>query len=128
MRDKYEIVIFTAARQDYADKILNLIDPQNEFFSGRMYRQHCTLIEGSYVKDFSVVKNRRKTDMFLVDNLIYSYASDLERGIHIQNFYDDKNDKELHYLTSVLDQLKPFTDLAEFLERSFGFQRFYDYL
>lgn len=66
--------------------------------------------------------------MFLVDNLIYSYASDLERGIHIQNFYDDKSDKELHYLTSVLDQVKPFTDLAEFLERSFGFQRFYDYL
>lgn len=40
--------------------------------------------------------------MFLVDNLIYSYASDLERGIHIQNFYDDKEDRELQYLTNVL--------------------------
>lgn len=42
MKDKFEIVIFTAARQDYADKILNFIDPKNELFAGRMYRQHCT--------------------------------------------------------------------------------------
>ena len=60
--------------------------------------------------------------------MIYSYASDLERGIHIQNFYDDKTDKELNYLTSVLLQIKPFSDVAELLERSLGFQRLYDYL
>lgn len=38
LKDKFEIVIFTAARQDYADKILNFIDPKNELFAGRMYR------------------------------------------------------------------------------------------
>ena len=66
--------------------------------------------------------------MFLVDNLIYSYAADIERGIHIKNFYDDKSDKELYYLGAVLDQIKSFSDVSEFLDRSFGFQRFYDYL
>jgi regulator of sigma D len=52
----------------------------------------------------------------------------MDRGIHILNFYDDKTDTELKYLGEVLDQMKPFMDVGEFLERNFGFQRFYDYL
>ena len=59
--------------------------------------------------------------MFLVDNLIYSYASDLERGVHILNFYDDKEDRELQYLSNVLHQFKPYSDVADFLDRAFGF-------
>lgn len=128
MSQKYEVVIFTAARQDYADKILDQIDPSRTLFAGRMYRQHCTQVDGSYVKDFTVVKNRRKQDMMLVDNLIYSFAGDIDRGIHIRNFYDDKTDSELEHLADILENMKPFMDLSEFLERNFGFQRFYDYL
>ena len=115
------MVVFTAARQDYADKILDYLDPSNNLFAGRMYRQHCTLVDGSYVKDFSVVKNRRRQDMMLVDNLVYSFAGDLDRGIHILNFYDDKTDKELQYLTEALEKMKPFMDVGEFLERNLGF-------
>lgn len=128
MKQKFELVIFTAARQDYADKILDFIDPRGEIFSGRMYRQHCTQIEGSYIKDFSVVKNRRKSDMILVDNLIYSYAADLERGVHIQNFYDDQSDTELLYLATVLESFKSYSDVEESIQRTFGFKKFYDYL
>jgi TFIIF-interacting CTD phosphatase-like protein len=107
---------------------LDKIDPSRTLFAGRMYRQHCTQVDGSYVKDFTVVKNRRKQDMMLVDNLIYSFAADTDRGIHIKGFYDDKSDKELEYLAEVLDNMKPFMDVSEYLERNFGFQRFYDYL
>ena len=128
LSQKFEVVIFTAARQDYADKILDKLDPNRTLFAGRMYRQHCTQVDGSYVKDFSVIKNRRKEDCILVDNLVYSFAGDMDRGIHILNFYDDKTDTELKYLGEVLDQMKPFMDVGEFLERNFGFQRFYDYL
>lgn len=128
MAKKFEVVIFTAARQDYADKILDKLDHKRTIFAGRMYRQHCTEVDGSYVKDLSVIKNRRKEDCILVDNLVYSLAGDLDRGIHILNFYDDKTDTELKYLTDALEKLQPYMNTGEYLEKTFGFQRFYDYL
>lgn len=36
----YEIVIFTAAEQDYADNIINKFDPENKYISHRLYQQH----------------------------------------------------------------------------------------
>ena len=37
----YEIIVFTAGQQEYADKILDYIDPQNAIFKKRLYRQDC---------------------------------------------------------------------------------------
>jgi len=39
MSKYYEIVIFTAATQDYADWVIDKIDP-NHYISHRLYRQH----------------------------------------------------------------------------------------
>ena len=44
MSKYYEIVIFTAATQDYADWVLDKIDPEHHI-SHRLYRQH------AYAKD-----------------------------------------------------------------------------
>ena len=41
MADLYEIVVFTAGVQDYADPILNYIDPDKRFFKKRLYRTDC---------------------------------------------------------------------------------------
>ncbi len=38
MSKYYEIVIFTAALQDYADYILDRIDPDNQLIKHRLYR------------------------------------------------------------------------------------------
>ena len=34
----YELVVFTAGEQEYADHILNYIDPENRIFKKRLYR------------------------------------------------------------------------------------------
>ena len=34
----YEIVVFTAGEQEYADEILNYIDSNNTLFKKRLYR------------------------------------------------------------------------------------------
>ncbi len=34
----YEVVIFTAAMQDYADSVLDTIDPEQKFIQYRLYR------------------------------------------------------------------------------------------
>jgi len=46
----YEIVIFTAATQEYANRVVNLIDPEGILVNHRLYRQHTTLSGGELVK------------------------------------------------------------------------------
>lgn len=41
LNEYYELAVFTAAEQTYADKILDHIDPDRKFFKHRLYRQHC---------------------------------------------------------------------------------------
>lgn len=74
--NKYmQVIIFTASHQTYADAILDYIDPLNELFQFRMYRQNCVQTpEGYYVKDLRVIRNIKMKDMVLVDNSVYSFA------------------------------------------------------
>ena len=48
LKDFYEIVIFTASVQDYADWIIDSIDQQC-FVSQRLYRHYCVYEDGMYM-------------------------------------------------------------------------------
>lgn len=37
----FQVVAFTASEQTYADAILDYLDPDNELFSYRLYRENC---------------------------------------------------------------------------------------
>lgn len=51
----FQVIVFTASHQVYADAILDYIDPNHEFITHRLYRQHCFLTdEGYYVKDLRI--------------------------------------------------------------------------
>ena len=94
-----QIVVFTASHQAYADAILDYLDPQNRYFSYRLYRQHCVLTpEGYYVKDLRIIKNRHLRDVVLVDNSVYSFAYQVDNGVPIISFYDNPQDEELLHL------------------------------
>ena len=94
MAAKFEIIIFTASHQSYADVVLNELDPDNEIFQHRLYREHCYVLENElHVKDLRIL-NRSLSEMVLVDNAAYSYAFQLENGIPILPFYEG-NDYEL---------------------------------
>ena len=54
MAKHWEIVIFTAGLKDYADNILNDLDPNN-YISRRFYRDSCKVVEGVYIKDLKIV-------------------------------------------------------------------------
>ena len=41
LADLFEIVVFTAGVKDYADPILDKLDPKKEFFKKRLYRTDC---------------------------------------------------------------------------------------
>ena len=44
-------------------------------------------------------------DLIIVDNAVYSFGHQLENGIPIIPFYDDKTDEELMHLSQYLECL-----------------------
>ena len=68
----YKLVVFTASVQEYADPVIDWLEQERKYFSGRYYRQHCTLRNGAYIKDLSSVEPDLSKVMIL-DNSPLSY-------------------------------------------------------
>ena len=55
----FQVVVFTASHQSYADVVLDYLDPTRELIEYRLYRDSCMLTdEGVYIKDLRIIKNR----------------------------------------------------------------------
>lgn len=103
MSQFFEVVVFTASHSCYANMILNLLDPQNEFITYRMFRESCIETEeGIFVKDLRIFANRNIDDVFIVDNACYSYAFQISNGIPIVPFFFEKEDTQLIELSNFL--------------------------
>lgn len=68
----YNLVIFTASVQEYADPVIDWLESERKFFSARYYRQHCTFRQGAYIKDLASVEPDLSKVMIL-DNSPLSY-------------------------------------------------------
>lgn len=53
--DKYQIVLYTISRKQYADKIIDEIDPLNRIFVSRLYHEHISIYNGEYHKDLTKI-------------------------------------------------------------------------
>ena len=69
----YNLVVFTASVQEYADPVIDWLEQERKYFSGRYYRQHCTFRNGAYIKDLSSVEPDLSKVMIL-DNSPLSYV------------------------------------------------------
>ena len=100
----FEVAVFTASTSVYADTAINYIDPNGEYIQHRFYRESCVKEAGGiYVKDLRIFKNVSLKDMLLVDNAVYSFGEQIDNGIPIKSFMEDKNDTEFVYLMRFLE-------------------------
>lgn len=116
----YEIAVFTAGEQTYADAVLDYLDEERQIIKHRLYRQHCVRVaEGVYVKDLRIIKDRLLSDIILVDNSIVSFAFNLDNGVPISAFTRQIQDEELLYLVSYLEEVYSFPDVREHISKTF---------
>jgi CTD small phosphatase-like protein 2 len=106
IKKKYYIVVYTASHNNYADAVLDFLDPENCIFEGRLYRKDCIQAQIDetkfYVKDLNIFKNFNLKDIVIIDNSVLSFAYHLNNGIPIVPYYNSKEDSELIILSKYL--------------------------
>ncbi|OHS93914.1 NLI interacting factor-like phosphatase family protein [Tritrichomonas foetus] len=93
VKEKFEVVIFTASVKEYADSVLDVIAPWIPP-SRRFYRQHCTISNGLFIKDLSLF-NRPLSSIVIVDNSEFSFSLHRSNAILISTWIGEKKDKQL---------------------------------
>eukprot|EP00541_Cyclophora_tenuis_P014927 CAMPEP_0116566542 /NCGR_PEP_ID=MMETSP0397-20121206/14519_1 /TAXON_ID=216820 /ORGANISM="Cyclophora tenuis, Strain ECT3854" /LENGTH=361 /DNA_ID=CAMNT_0004093453 /DNA_START=119 /DNA_END=1205 /DNA_ORIENTATION=- len=109
MAKHYEIVIYTASLNKYADPLLDLLDPCR-VIRARLFRESCVYHEGNYVKDMSLL-NRDLSQSIIVDNSPSSYLFHPENAIDCSSFIDDPQDRELDQIGAFLTGIKDVEDV-----------------
>ena len=121
----FTIGIFTASYKNYADAIIDYIDPNKNYIKFRLYRDNCIQFNNISIKDLRILKGIDLKNVVLVDNSMYSFANQLNNGILINSFYFDKNDVDLF---SVMNYLKCYVnnadDIREVNKEFFSFEEF----
>ncbi|KRX03509.1 HAD-like domain [Pseudocohnilembus persalinus] len=106
----YEIIIFTAAIQHYADSVIDLIlDPEQKFISHRFYREHCKIYESKKegklrVKDITQL-NRDMDKILIMDDKEENLLFQQDNGILVSAWEGDSEDSLLYQLTGFLKSI-----------------------
>jgi Dullard-like phosphatase family protein len=113
MEKFYEIVIFTASVSKYADPLLDIIDKKG-LCPFRLFREHYSLINATFVKDLKRLGRDLKS-IIIVDNSPLSYSLHPQNGIPILTWFEDKSDRELFEIIPILEFLSGVPDVREFI-------------
>lgn len=79
---------------------------------------------GFFIKDLRVINNRDLKNMIIVDNLSHSFGFQIDNGIPILEFHNDRKDKELKYLMNYLLEAFNYDDVREFNKKQLKLQEF----
>jgi len=109
MSRHYEIVVYTASLNKYADVLLDLLDP-HRVVRTRLFRESCVYYEGNYVKDLCLL-NRDLGRTIIIDNSPASYMFHPENAIDCSSFIDDPADRELDAIGKFLVGVKDVEDV-----------------
>lgn len=136
----YNLIAFTASVQEYADPVVDWLERERPYFSGRYYRQHCTFRNGAYIKDLSQVEPDLSKVMIL-DNSPMSYIFhegkstrgmlsiavrciwlmiNADNAIPIEGWISDPTDNDLRHLIPLLEGLQYVTDVRALLALRLG--------
>ncbi|XP_020224855.1 CTD small phosphatase-like protein 2 isoform X1 [Cajanus cajan] len=117
--EMFKIIIFTASKRVYAEKLLDVLDPHNKFFSRRVYRESCTWIDNRCVKDLTILGVDLEK-VFIIDNSPEVFRFQVNNGIPIKSWFDDPTDSALISLLPFLEKLVDVDDVRPIIAQKYG--------
>lgn len=120
-----EVYAFTAGLPVYARPVIKEIDPDGTIFKKVLYRDSCTEIRLNNSMFYSKDLKSFGTDIYdekrtvLVDNNIFSFVINPNNGIHICEFYDAADDRELEKVLELITHLALVPDVRVPLNKIF---------
>ena len=92
----FEVVLFTAAEEDYTGIVLNELNKYN-YITHILCRKYTEFKDGCYIKDLSKL-GRDLSKVCIVDNNKDNFKLQPENGLFISSYYGEQNDNELYLL------------------------------
>jgi RNA polymerase II subunit A small phosphatase-like protein len=100
----FEVVVFTASLSEYADPVLDELDPDSSKVHHRLFREHCSNTNGLFVKDLSLL-GRPLQRIAIVDNSPTSFLFQPRNSVQCTSWFDDMTDTELGDLLPLMEDL-----------------------
>ncbi|XP_013862738.1 CTD small phosphatase-like protein 3 [Austrofundulus limnaeus] len=116
MAKTYELFVYTCAKKEYAEKILEILDPQRKLFRHRLYQDDCACVLGHYVKDLGIL-GRDLAKTVVLDNASHTYPYHLMNTVPIKSWTGAPEDRELQKLIPYMEKLATAEDFQEVLKK-----------
>lgn len=110
----YEVVVFTASLNKYADPVLDILDVHDSV-RHRLFRESCYNHHGNYVKDLSQL-GRPLCDTIIMDNSPASYIFHPANAVPVSSWFNDPHDTELTDVCPFLEDLSHVQDVRVVLD------------
>ena len=101
----FEIVIFSAGTKDYCDKVLDILDLNNNLINYRLYRTHLSLRNiNNDVKDLSLL-GRDLSKLIMIDNFSENFKLQQDNGLPINSWVGDITDTSLRDIIPIMNYI-----------------------
>ena len=121
----FNLILFTASYKEYADVIIDYIDPENNIFKKRFYKESCiNLYENINIKDLNIFNDIDLKCSIILDNNIFSFCNNLNNGILINSFFEGEDDDLINIYYYLDNYIKNSEDVRKVNENLFGFEKF----
>lgn len=121
----FEVVIFTASQECYADTLLDVVDPERKMIHHRVFRESCAQYKDNFLKPLNIL-NRKLENAFIIDNSPQCFGFQVENGIPITSWFEDPKDDELMQLLPFLEEMKDMDDVRPYITETFRVREFLD--
>lgn len=126
MSKHWNLMVFTASEQRYADIVVNMLDPEFIYFKNVCYRHQCDMQGPHQVKDLRSFTNAwlKIENILILDNRLGSFSFQPYNGLAVLPFYGDPQDSELKGLAAVCKQLAKFeVDIQQYVRDRYKFRK-----
>lgn len=121
----FNLILFTASYKEYADVIIDYIDPENNIFKKRFYKESCINLDDNInIKDLNIFNDIDLKRSIILDNNIYSFCNNLNNGILINSFFEGEDDDLINIYYYLENYIKNSEDVRKVNENLFGFEKF----